>query len=226
MPLFWSVERDGDVVVAICPEPLRPPSPSRPAWMTQCAEAIRDELRLLAVVPGTLLAATQTGEEGGAAWEAALLSHRGIPQAHVTEGVRFALLPAAERGVELRYRRAAVAEPAEAGEPLARLRVPLTPRYELQEGEARWLAELPDRDDAESAGLGLHAHFTEGAAEVHGSVELIEVLLAKARACLTPDGEALDVRAVELTFAPGDPALLEVQLRAIPPPEASEPTPP
>ena len=58
MPLFWSVERDRDAVVAICPEPLRAPGSTRPAWMTGCAEAIRDELRLLPAVPGTLLAAT------------------------------------------------------------------------------------------------------------------------------------------------------------------------
>jgi hypothetical protein len=229
MPLFWSVERDRDAVVAICPEPLRAPGITRPAWMTHCAEAIREELRLLPAPAGTLLAATQTGDRGDVAWETSLLSHRGLPLAHVEEGLRFALLPAAERGVELRYRRApvAAAEAAEPGAAIARLRVPLTPRYELEPGEPTWLAALPDGRD----GLSLHAHFTEGAAEVHGSVELIEALLERARADLTPAGGALDLRAIELTFAPGDPALLAVELRAIPEPEpepepeVTEPTP-
>jgi hypothetical protein len=79
MPLFWSVEREGDTVLAICPEPLRAPDVTRPAWMEQCAAAIRDELRLLPIAEGTLLAATMTGEPGGVALESALLSHRGIP---------------------------------------------------------------------------------------------------------------------------------------------------
>src|ERR1700712_5142557 len=136
MALFWSVERDGDAVVAICPEPLRAPGITRPAWMGTCAEAIREELRLLPAAPGTLLAATQTGGRDGAAWETSLLSHRGLPQAHVQEGLRFALLAPVERGVELRYRRAPVAvADAEPGAVIARLRVPLTPRYELQASE-------------------------------------------------------------------------------------------
>jgi hypothetical protein len=219
MPLFWSVERDGDAVVAICPEPLRAPGSTRPAWMTGCAEAIRDELRLLPAVPGTLLAATQTRVPGGGAWEACLLSHRGLPQAHVQSGLRLALLPPAERGVELRYRRAPIAAVgADAGAVVARLRVALTAHYELQAGELAWLAAPPDAH----AGLALHARFTEGAAEVHGSVELIEVLLERARADLTGAGAALDLRAIELTFAPGDPALLEVELRAIPEAEAPD----
>jgi hypothetical protein len=216
MPLFWSVERDGDAVVAICPEPLRAPGSTRPAWMAGCAEAIRDELRLLPAVPGTLLAATQTRVPGGGAWEASLLSHRGLPQAHVQAGLRLALLPPAERGVELRYRRASIAAVG-AGAVIARLRVALTAHYELQAGELAWLAAPPA--DAH-AGLSLHARFTEGAAEVHGSVELIEVLLERARTDLTGAGAALDLRAIELTFAPGDPALLEVELRAIPEAEA------
>jgi hypothetical protein len=222
MPLFWSVERIGDAVVAICPEPLQAPDGERPGWMGSCAEAIRDELRLLPARPGTLLAATQTGDRGGVAWEISLLSHRGIPQAHVQEGLRFSLLPPAERGVELRYRRApvAAADSEDAGATIARLRVPLTPRYELQAAEASWLAPLPEA----GAGLSLHARFTEGAAEVHGSVELIEVLIERARADLTPAAVELDLRAVELTFAPGDPALLDVELRVIPEPDP-EPLP-
>jgi hypothetical protein len=217
MPLFWSVERDGDAVVAICPEPLRAPGSTRPAWMGSCAEAIRDELRLLPAVPGTLLAATQTRAAGGGAWESSLLSHRGLPQAHVQAGLRLALLPRSERGVELRYRRAPIAaESADAGAVIGRLRVPLTAHYELQAGELAWLAAPADAQ----VGLALHARFTEGAAEVHGTVELIEVLLERARADLTGAGPALDLRAIELTFAPGDSALLEVELRAMPEPEA------
>src|SRR3954449_4994010 len=99
MPLFWSVERDGDTVVAICPEPLRAPGITRPPWMSSCAEAIRDELRLLPARPGTLLAATHTGDSGRTPWELSLLAHGGLPQAHVREGLRFVLLPAVERGV-------------------------------------------------------------------------------------------------------------------------------
>jgi hypothetical protein len=53
---------------------------------------------------------------------------------------------------------------------------------------------------------------------VHGSVELIESLLDTARACLTPPGTTLDIRALEVVFAPGDPALLEVELRVLPAP--------
>jgi hypothetical protein len=142
----------------------------------------------------------------------------------VQAGLRLALLPPAERGVELRYRRAAVAAVgAGAGAVVARLRVALTAHYELEAGEVTWLAP-PDGH----VGQSLHARFTEGAAEVHGSVELIEVLLERARADLTPPAAALDLRAIELTFAPGDPALLEAELRALPEPapEPTEPTPP
>ncbi len=140
MPLFWSVERERDTVLAICPEPLRAPDVTRPAWMEQCAAAIRDELRLLPVAEGTLLAATMTGEPGGAELESALLSHRGIPQAHVHDGVRFALLPPAERGVVLRYRREpiAAAAPDPAGALLATLLVPVTPAYALEAAQASW----------------------------------------------------------------------------------------
>lgn len=214
-PLFWSVERDRETVVAICPEPLRRPDESRPRWMEQCASAIREELRILAVEQGTLLAATLTSAPAGVDMATALLSHRGIPQAHVQAGVRFGLLPAAERGVELRYRRERVAPavPGDTGLLVARLRVPVSPRYELVPGAPIWLASIPTvRDGAQ--GLSLRALFTEGAAGVHGSVELIETLLDTARACLTPPGATLDIRVLEVVFAPGDPALLEVELRA------------
>jgi hypothetical protein len=217
MPLFWSVERDRDTVVAICPEPLRRPDESRPGWMEQCASAIREELRALSVEQGTLLAATLTAAPAGVDIATALLSHRGIPQAHVQAGVRFGLLPAAERGVELRYRRERVASAVRehSGLLAARLQVPVSPSYELQPGAASWLAPIPgDRDDA--PGWSLRALFTEGAARVHGSVELIESLLDTARACLTPPGTTLDIRALEVVFEPGDPALLELELRALP----------
>lgn len=210
MPLFWSVERDGDTVVAICPEPLRPPSETRPAWMEQCASAIRDELRLLASGEGTLLAATLTGEPGGVQVEHVLLSHRGIPQAHVHDGVRFGLLPAVERGVVLRYRRELIAsvEPASAGAVVARLLVPVNPAYELESGTAHWLA-------APAGGLALHARFVAGVARVYGSVEFIEAMLQNARASLSAAGASLDIRHVEVVFEPGDSAQLEVELRAI-----------
>jgi hypothetical protein len=217
MQLFWSVERDRDTVLAICPEPLRRPDGSRPGWMEQCASAIREELRVLAVEQGTLLAATLTTAPAGVDMATALLSHRGIPQAHVQAGVRFALLPAAERGVELRYRRERVASavPDDSGSLVARLQVPVSPSYELQPGAPSWLAPIPGDPDG-GPGLSLRARFTEGAARVHGSVELIESLLGTARACLTPPGTTLDIRALEVVFAPGDPALLEVELRVLP----------
>jgi hypothetical protein len=210
MPLFWSVERDGDSVVAICPEPLRRPSETRTAWMEQCASAIRDELRMLAIGEGTLLAATLNDEPGGVELEHVLLSHRGIPQAHVHDGVRFALLPAGERGVVLRYRREPIAsaEPAAAGVVVARLLVPVNPAYELDSGTAHWLA-------APAGGLALHARFVAGVARVYGSVEFIEAMIENARASLSAAGASLDIRRVEVVFEPGDIPQLEVELRAI-----------
>jgi hypothetical protein len=218
VPLFWSVERDGDSVVAICPEPLRAPSASRPGWMEHCAAAIRDELRLLAVEEGTLLAATLTSHPAGAVLESALLASRAVPQAHVHDGVRFRLEPAAERGVELRYRREPIAasEPTEASVVAATLLVPATPAYELEDATARWLAARPsgvERGDR----LALHARFIAGAADVYGSVEFIEALLASARSALDAGGPALEIRTVELVFAPGETAQLEVELRVLAP---------
>jgi hypothetical protein len=214
MPLFWSVEREGDTVLAICPEPLRAPDVTRPAWMEQCAAAIRDELRLLPIAEGTLLAATMTGEPGGVALESALLSHRGIPQAHVHDGVRFALLPAAERGVVLRYRREPIvpAGAGAAGAVIATLLVPVTPAYELAAATASWAAAPADAADR---GLALQARFVVGAARVFGSVEFIELLLASARSSLSISGAGLDIRAVDVVFESGDPPQLAVELRTI-----------
>ena len=79
-------------------------------------------------------------------------------------GLRFALLPPAERGVELRYRRAAVAAVgAGAGAVVARLRVPLTAPTSWRRARSTWLAP---RGRHAYRGQSLHARFTEGAAEV------------------------------------------------------------
>jgi hypothetical protein len=210
MPLFWSVERDRDTVVAISPEPLRPLSETRPEWMEHCASAIREELRLLVIEDGTLLAATLAGDPGGLELERVLLSHSGIPQAHVHDGVRFGLAPAVERGVVLRYRREPIAsaEAAATGVVAATLLVPVNSAYELESRTARWLA-------APAGGLALRARFVAGVARVQGSVEFIEALLQNARSSLSAAGAQLDIRHVEVVFEPGDIPQLEVELRVI-----------
>ena len=107
MPIFWSVERDGDVVVVNCPEPLRCAHETHPAWMGQCAGAIRDELRQLGIAEGTLLEATVAGDELPLGRDARS-TRSASPSRTSAVGVRLARMPAAAAGVVQRYRHAAV----------------------------------------------------------------------------------------------------------------------
>jgi hypothetical protein len=187
MPLFWSVERDGDDVVANCPEPLRYASENRPEWMAHCASAIREELRALPIEDGTLLEATLTGEPPpGADLENILLYNVGIPEAHVHAGVRLRRLPAGTGGVAQRYRRVSiVAVEDEGGDAvLAAFTVPVDDGQELESARAVWLAarraavaSLPEGELLAAAGIDLRVRVVTGTGRMRGSIERIKKLL-------------------------------------------------
>jgi hypothetical protein len=214
MPLFWSVERDGDAVVATCPAPLEFASETRPGWMAHCASAIRDELRLLPIADDTLLEASVTGD---APLVAALLDNASIPQAHVHAGVRLGRVPSIAAGAVQRYRRAQVAGD-EGEETTAAVRVPVSDGHELETSQDVWLAVGDALAAALPAGgaigaLDLRVRFVTGAARTHGSVELIRKLIDGVCASLDA-GISLD--AAEVAFVPGSSARLEIELRALP----------
>jgi hypothetical protein len=214
MPLFWSVERDGDAVVATCPAPLEFASETRPGWMAHCASAIRDELRLLPIADDTLLEASVTGD---APLVAALLDNASIPQAHVHAGVRLGRVPSIAAGAVQRYRRAQVAGD-EGEETTAAVRVPVSDGHELETSQDVWLAVGDALAAALPAGgaigaLDLRVRFVTGAARTHGSVELIRKLIDGVCASLDA-GISLD--AAEVTFVSGSSAQLEIELRALP----------
>ena len=214
MPLFWSVERDGDAVVATCPAPLAVAGETRPGWMAHCASAIRDELRLLPIPAGTLLEASVTGD---APLVAALLDNASIPQAHVHAGVRLGRAPAIAAGAVQRYRRAPVA--GDRGEEMiAVVRVAVSDGHELESAHDVWLAVRASLAAALPAGaavgaLDLRVRYVTGAARTHGSVELIRKLIDGVCASLAA-GVSLD--AAEVTVVPGASAQLEIELRALP----------
>ena len=232
MPLFWSVERDGDTVAVNCPEPLRCAHAVHPAWMAHCAGAIRDELRLLGIGEGTLLEATLAGDD--LPLGETLLYEVGIPQPHVGAGVRLARMPATPAGVVQRYRHApvGVAAGGDAGTLLASVRVPITDGHELDTARAVWLATrdalhaaLPPDAAALPAGVDLRVRFVTGAARTQGTVELIRRLLDGVSASLygREDDAGTDprpaddrIRAAEVTFALGAAPQLEIELRALP----------
>jgi hypothetical protein len=214
MPLFWSVERDGDAVVATCPEPLEGASETRAGWMAHCASAIRDELRLLPIADDTLLEASVTGD---APLVAALLDNASIPQAHVHAGVRLGRVPAIATGAVQRYRRAVLAGSGD-GETIAVVRVPVSDGHELETSQDVWFAVRDALAAALPAGaaggaLDLRVRFVTGAARTHGSVELIRKLIDGVCASLDA-GISLD--AAEVTIVPGSSAQLEIALRALP----------
>ena len=143
MPSFWSVERDGDAIVATCPEALRYLSDDRADWMARCAAALRDELRLLKIAPGTLLEATLIGDPSrGADLENVLLDNVGVPAAQLHAGVRLRRMPAGGAGVVQRYRRVPVVEDVgdDPAAVLAQVRVPITDGSELETARHAWLA--------------------------------------------------------------------------------------
>jgi hypothetical protein len=214
MPLFWSVERDGDAVVATCPAPLEFASETRPGWMAHCASAIRDELRLLAIADDTLLEASVTGD---APLVAALLDNASIPQAHVHAGVRLGRVPSIAAGAVQRYRRAQLVGD-EGEETTAAVRVPVSDGHELETSQDVWLAVRDALAAALPAGgaigaLDLRVRFVTGAARTHGSVELIRKLIDGVCASLDA-GISLD--AAQVTIVPGASAQLEIELRALP----------
>jgi hypothetical protein len=223
MPLFWSVERDGDAVVATCPAPLEYASETRPGWMAHCAGAIRDELRLLPIPDGTVLEASVTGE---AALVAALLDNASIPQAHVHAGVRLGRIPAIAAGVVQRYRRAAIADDG-GEETIAAVHVPVSDGHELETShdvsaavDVTLAAALPA--GGVTGALDLRVRFVTGAARTHGSVELIRKLIDGVCALLDA-GAGID--AIEVTFVSGATAHLEIELRRMPVEPASPPAP-
>lgn len=195
MASYWSVERDGDSVFATIPEPLRYASDTRPEWMTHCASAIRDELRLLEIREGTLLEATLTGEPPhGADLENVLLYNVGVPQAHVHAGVRLRRLAAGGAGVVQHYRRVPIAEAdrehEEAGPVLITMRVPVTDSHELETAKSVWLAArrvavgvAPGASLAPPA-IDLRIRVSTGSARSRGSIELVKKLLDGACAAL------------------------------------------
>ena len=232
MPLFWSVERDGDDVVANCPEPLRCAHESHPAWMGQCAGAIRDELRQLGIAEGTLLEASVAGDE--LPLGETLLYEVGIPQPHVGVGVRLTRMPATAAGVLQRYRHAAVgtASADDAATLLASVRVPITDGHELDTAHAVWVATrdavsaaLPADAASSSGGVDLRVRFVTGVARTQGSVEVIRHLLDGVSASVfgpagtagSEPGPADDrIRVAEVTFVLGASPQLEIELRALP----------
>ena len=164
MPSFWSVERDGDAIVATCPEALRYPSDDRPEWMAHCAAALRDELRLLEVEQGTLLEATLIGAPPrGADLENVLLDNVGVPAAQLHAGVQAPPAAADRLGSRAALSRAPArrggrATPTTARR-LAQVRVPITDGLELETRTPLWLAvrdavvaELPAGAEAPRAG--------------------------------------------------------------------------
>ena len=232
MPLFWSVERDGDTVVVNCPEPLRCAHETHPAWMGQCAGAIRDELRQLGIAEGTLLEAAVAGDE--LPLGETLLYEVGIPQTHVGVGVRLTRMPAAAAGVVQRYRHAAVGttSPDDAAVLLASLRVPITDGHELDTAHAVWLATrdamnaaLPAGAASTTGGVDLRVRFVTGAARTQGTVEVIRRLLDGVSASVFGSADATGselspaddrIRTAEVTFVRGASPQLEIDLRALP----------
>lgn len=219
MASYWSVERDGSRVVAVCPEVLLPFGAERPAWMAHCIGAIRDELRLLPIEADSLLEAALGGEPPlGAALEDALLVDGCVPPAQLHAGARLLRLPAEGAGVLLRYTRVplAPAAPEAAGEVVAAFRVPITDGHELESAESVRLAVIaalggvfPPEASA-YASLSLSVHFLTGAARTHGSAELVGRLLAGLRTVAGGDR----FRVAEVTVARSRELRLEIELRA------------
>ena len=187
MPSFWSVERDGGTVIATCPEALRYQSDDTPDWMASCAAAIRDELKLLEIEPGTLLEATLVGAPPpGADLEDVLLYNVGVPASQVHAGVRLRRLPPGRAGVVQRYRRVpvAVVESEESGPLLAAVRVPLIDGMELESASAVWLAvrqavvaQIQEGAEAPPGGIELRIRLTPESEQRRGSTELVKKLL-------------------------------------------------
>jgi len=232
IPLFWSVERDGDTIVVTLPEPLRCARETHPAWMEHCAGAIRDELRQLAIAEGSLLEATLAGDD--LPLGETLLYEVGIPQPHVGVGVRLARMPAAGGGVVQQYRHA-MPGTADADDAtlLAAVRVPITDGHELETARSVWLATraalagaLSPEAAASPGGVDLRVRFVTGAARTHGSVELMRSLLDGVSASVygrTEGGDAGEpsaaddrIRVAEVTLALGAAPQLEIELRALP----------
>ena len=213
MASFWSIERDGGTVVATCPEPLRDPTDSRPEWMTHCAAAIRDELRLVEIEDGTLLEATLVGVPAGADLENVLLHNVGVPDAHVHTGVRLRRLPPSGGGVVQRYERVAVAAAdSDAGAaPLAAVRVAVTDGLELETARHVWLAtrpavvaEMPAATEVPTRGIDLRIRVVPESARRRGSPELVKKLLDGVCAAFhVYDGEHLDEVARRLALELG-----------------------
>ena len=226
---YWSVERDGDTVLATCPEPLRSSSDTRPEWMTGCAAAIRDELRLLEIREGTLLEATLTGEPPpGVGLENALLYNVGVPQAQLLAGVRVRVIASGDGGFVQRYRRAPIVA-GEPGERLAAVVVPLPDGYEFERALDVWRAVR----GSDGAGVlaraarapgrpALRTRLFSGSVRMPPGIELVHRLLDGVRASLQDDTDAtvavaarrLDGRicAAEVVFVTGGTAQLEVEL--------------
>jgi hypothetical protein len=185
---FWSVERDRDAIVAMCPEPLRYASDDRPEWMARCASALRDELKLLAVEPGTLLEATLIGVRSQDADLAGVLLYNvGVPAVQVDAGVRLRrLAPSDSRGAVQRYRRVpvAVAGGEDDGAMLARVLVPVADGREIDNAREVWLAArravvagLPVAAEAPPGGIDLRVRVVVGADPRRGSADLVKKLL-------------------------------------------------
>jgi hypothetical protein len=232
---YWSVERDGDTVVATCPEVLRYVTDNRPEWMAGFAAALRDELRLLEIQDGTLLEATLTGAlPPGVGLENVLLYNVGIPQAQVTAGARMLLLPPGDGGFVQRYRRGPIApsEPGDAGERLAAVVVPLPDGSEFESAREVWRAVRGTGAAGDLAAAGqapgeidLRVRLLSGSIRRLPGVELVHRLLDGVRASLQDGADAdieeaarrLDdrIRAAEVVFVPGGTAQLEIELRAV-----------
>ena len=232
---YWSVERDGDAVVATCPEALLPAGSSRPEWMAGYVGAIRDELRLLQITEATLLEATLTGAlPPGAGLENVLLYDAGVPQAQVVSGARMVLVPSGDGGFVQRYRRSPLAtvEPDGAPERLAAVVVPLPDGYEFESARDVWRAVRSAGADGVQAapgrapgGIDLRVRLLSGSIRRPPGIELIHRLLDGVRASLQDDPELdavaaarrLDghIRAAEVVFVPGGTAQLEIELRAV-----------
>jgi hypothetical protein len=210
VPAFWSVERDDAAVTAICPEPLRFTSEERPAWMSGCAAAIRDELRILAIGDGTMLEASLAAE--GTPHEdlaITLLTSVGVPEAHVHAGVRLLRVPADPAGVVQRYRRVPLpAERGEGEEVLAATRVPFTDGLEYEAAREAVDAALAAGPPLPATGIALRVHVLEPGRR-RGSVALVKKLLDGACTTFVP-GTA------EVTFAGGREPRLEVELVRLP----------
>ena len=211
---YWSVEQDGGTVVATCPEALGYQGDARPEWMTHCAAALRDELRLVEIEVGTLLEATLVGAPPpGTDLENILLHNVGVPDAHVHAGVRLRGLPPSGAGVVQRYERVPVvaAESEGSAAPLAAIHVPVTDGLELETARHVWLAarvavmaKMPAGAELPTGGIDLRIRVVPESSRRRGSIELVKKLLDGVCAALhVYDGGNLDEIARRLALELG-----------------------